>query len=902
MARTSNNPLHGTDRRGAPDALAHGSAEETSGLPPNAKKNVGSGAKSDVDHVSLSGDIEEICDRFEHARGTIKPLTIASCVEGWDEPERSKLLCELIQLELTWRQRAGISLNIDELRLQFPADSAAIDEALSRSQQANTICPTSGEETLRLHASLQNMRFLAEGGLGQVFIAEDSVLKREAAVKLIRADLIGDKTSCDQFRLEAEVTGRLDHPGIPIVYGMGSTSGGRLFYAMQYVQGTRLDQLIRRHHRSPSTPSQGKYGTFLQIASKLRRSNPKQTDSHSDINVASESTKAHSHSEKEAPELNELLMIFISICHTIGYAHRRGILHRDIKPSNVIHGKYGETITIDWGLALPVTRQGVFKDVAEQTLTPHSGRGSRSSIGSIGTPAFMSPEQAAGNVLLTPASDIFCLGATLYCILTGVPPYKAASIREVRQKAIDADYIPVEQISPSAPPAVRAICHKAMSREISARYRTTHELIADLHAYLSDQPVSALDESNYLRLSRWTRKNTSLVLIAMLCTTLLTLGTALLASRKSIALASQINTTDRERSLREDGLQMAANLAARTVSSHVDLALRTLELAAQDSALVTALEKFNSSADVSSSEDVQSWLNVQMTSRFSKMQYRAWFVMSDKGTTIARFPEFSDGVRASSIGKDFSFRDYFHGLGQDLPPGLNHVSPITSPHLSTAVFSSNDAELTANFSVPVLNAEKQVIGVLAITVDRKTFFDIKTQQPEAQQLLLVETRSYPMYTFSWSDSAKRFEKEAGAQWSAGLVLHHEDSRFHPQFNALPRLSPRCLDAMLTYSQQALPIEGHAMLSPAVLFKEADRYRDPLNNVSGVSARSHESKGAVPNDAIPDDGAADEAVPDEKEQWSAAFAPVMIETRDDPQLRNTGWFVIVHQRLRRSATE
>ena len=128
-------------------------------------------------------------------------------------------------------------------------------------------------------------------------------------------------------------------------------------------------------------------------------------------------------------QFHELLSHFVAVCQTIAYAHNRGIVHRDIKPENVMLGRYGETIVIDWGLAMPVGREGVFKEISEQTLMPSSGSQQSGNEGrGAGTPAYMSPEQAEGRTDLGPASDIYSLGVTLYKILAGRIPFSAEQL------------------------------------------------------------------------------------------------------------------------------------------------------------------------------------------------------------------------------------------------------------------------------------------------------------------------------------------------------------------------------------------------------------------------------------------------------------------------------------------
>ncbi len=159
------------------------------------------------------------------------------------------------------------------------------------------------------------LRQHAQGGLGAVFVALDTELHREVAVKQILDQHVDDSISRARFLLEAEVTGGLEHPGIVPVYALGSDAGGRPYYAMRFIRGDSLKDTIDRFH-------------------------------------ADGQLKADS--GRRSLELRKLLHRFIDVCNAIDYAHNRGILHRDIKPSNIIIGEYGETLVVDWGLAKPL--------------------------------------------------------------------------------------------------------------------------------------------------------------------------------------------------------------------------------------------------------------------------------------------------------------------------------------------------------------------------------------------------------------------------------------------------------------------------------------------------------------------------------------------------------------------
>ncbi len=199
------------------------------------------------------------------------------------------------------------------------------------------------------------LRFHREGGLGRIYVAHDEELGREVALKEIRPDKVAEGDLRGRFVLEAEINGGLEHPGIVPVYSLGAYDDGRPFYAMRFVEGDSLKEAIESYH------------------------------------------KEHPRPDPSAVEFRRLLGRFMDVCEAIAFAHSKGVLHRDLKPHNVMLGRFGETLLIDWGLAKATNRPEPVgpDDSREPTLVPPSGSGHAPTLGTLGSPPYMSPEQAA---------------------------------------------------------------------------------------------------------------------------------------------------------------------------------------------------------------------------------------------------------------------------------------------------------------------------------------------------------------------------------------------------------------------------------------------------------------------------------------------------------------------------
>jgi serine/threonine-protein kinase len=244
-----------------------------------------------------------------------------------------------------------------------------------------------------LPSRYQRLYFHKRGGLGEVYRARDTELNREVALKNMQN--CRDESDRRRFLREAEITARLEHPGVVPVYGLVPGDDGELCYAMRFIEGETLQEALERYH------STAKFGT-----------------DPGERSVA----------------LHGLLGRFVAVCNTVAYAHSRGVLHRDLKPANVMLGKYGETLVVDWGLAKPFEREEANRAAGEDTLRPTTESTDSGTLTgkALGTPAYMSPEQAAGRwAEVGPASDVYSLGATLYAVLTGQAPFQGRTWQEV---------------------------------------------------------------------------------------------------------------------------------------------------------------------------------------------------------------------------------------------------------------------------------------------------------------------------------------------------------------------------------------------------------------------------------------------------------------------------------------
>jgi hypothetical protein len=646
-------------------------------------------------------------------------------------------------------------------------------------------------------------RRLGRGGIGDVYTASDQATGRSLAVKFLNDWALEQPVCREAFDFEASVTSQLEHPNIVPVYVTGATPDGKPFYAMRLIPGRTLAAAIadlhdRRHAGEPM--------------------------------------------ETRTARFNELLGQFALACKAIAYAHDRGVIHRDIKPANVMLGKFGEVVVLDWGLAARIDRDDRARSSGEQsivmpTMALDSAPLARRGIS--GTPAYMSPEQHDGARHVGPASDVYGLGATLYHILTGQPPFDG-DIAVIRDKALAGDVQPPSRVKRGVSHAVESVCLKAMARDPVDRYESPLELARDVEHYLADLPVSSYREPLPRRLARWARRHRTLaqVATAALLLLLLTAGTASVLLRR---MAGE------EYRARQTALLMAARLAASTAALQIDSRWRILEHEADDHDLVAALAALPADGGPAA-EGRKRWALVQAaldgiaSANRDAVDAESWFVCDARGVQIARFP------MADTIGQTFAHRDYFHGGTGDLEPGTA-AAPLKEVHRSTVYKSTTTGKLKVAFSAPVWNGppgreNRACLGVLVMAFDVGVLF-----------------RSIDAIG-GWNASKKGFavtvvdlrEDRIDGGPKAGLVLENPD----------------LVRADLTTS----PAAQETRAPPAVVAR-----------LQKVAARRHR----MPAPQDPGDLAFDVEVP-----TIAAAEPIVILGRPE-RLADIGWAVIVHER-------
>ena len=372
---------------------------------------------------------------------------------------------------------------------------------------------------------------IAHGGMGVVYRARQLRLNRTVALKVIKAGSLADDEQIARFYTEAEAAGRLDHPAIVPIYEVGE-SNGQHFYSMAFVEGCSLADLLR----------------------------------------------------DRLLESREAAAMLLVLAEAIEYAHSKNVIHRDLKPANVLlaHSTGGSTsshgrVALSGSLRsrtdassqtdVPswypkITDFGLAKQIESDSELTSTGQ-------VLGTPGYMPPEQVEATQTVGPPADIYALGSVLYAMLTGRPPFQAASVMETLRQVVERDPVPPTRFNPAIDRDLETICLKCLEKRPVNRYASAGALADDLRAYLSGEPISARPVSAWERAWRWCRRKPAAALaIATLAGLLLSLvAVGMITARLRYvekareAQEARLQAAKRERQLREAELASARKLA-----------------------------------------------------------------------------------------------------------------------------------------------------------------------------------------------------------------------------------------------------------------------------------------------------------------------------------------------------
>ncbi len=342
----------------------------------------------------------------------------------------------------------------------------------------------------------ERIETIAQGGMGAVQLARDRDLQRYVAYKHIRSSRADEDGALDRFLFEAQITAQLDHPNIVPIYSLDTDEPTALGYAMKLVQGRTLAELITR--------------------------------------ARADAIRGHTVEQHSLPRLLEH---FLKVCDAVHYAHSKGVLHRDLKPHNVLIGRYNEVYVVDWGIAKvlsepedtarsaqPGAPPAAIDDAIDDDAGPRQGlavrprsRPETSQGEMLGTPGYMSPEQAEGRVdEIDARSEVFTLGLMLYEIATLRPAYPGGELSQFLASMSKAEISPVTHVSSqtSVPRELTAIVTKACNRDARERYPDVAALAEDVRRFMRGQAVSARPEGPLERLARWMSGHREATLLA----------------------------------------------------------------------------------------------------------------------------------------------------------------------------------------------------------------------------------------------------------------------------------------------------------------------------------------------------------------------------------------------------
>jgi tetratricopeptide (TPR) repeat protein/tRNA A-37 threonylcarbamoyl transferase component Bud32 len=309
---------------------------------------------------------------------------------------------------------------------------------------------------------------IARGGMGVVYKARHAALHRTVAIKMLLAGRLASQQDAYRFQREAEGAALLDHPNIVPIYEVGEQDG-RPYFTMKYVEGGNLTK----------------------------------------------------HVQRLAKDHRAAARLLLGIARAVDHAHQRGLLHRDLKPANILLDGPETPLVTDFGLAKIVQR-------GEWSRQPADGAAATETGTTLGTPSYMAPEQAFNAKSVTTAADVYSLGAILYELLTGQPPFRGDSPFATLMAAVEREPVPPRAKNPRVPRDLETICLKCLHKVPAQRYPNAAALADDLQRFLNGEVIAARPAGRLERMSKWVRRHPALTgMAAVLALVLVVAGTVL---------------------------------------------------------------------------------------------------------------------------------------------------------------------------------------------------------------------------------------------------------------------------------------------------------------------------------------------------------------------------------------
>ena len=426
------------------------------------------------------------------------------------------------------------------------ATPSLLQELVEDGNHPKSSLPPDGKQ-VPIAGRFVSMEILGQGGQGDVWKAIDPDLNREVALKVLGEARRSSASAAQRFRREAAVTGMLEHPNIVPIYEAGKIAAdGSPYYVMRVLREKNLQVAIDEFH----------------------------------ANAVSDETYLHG--------LRILLERFVDVCDAVAYAHSRGVIHRDLKPANIMLGDFGETLVVDWGLARVLKTTDAAESHGQDSFGQSDVLDTNTIEGTItGSPYFMSPEQARGEVSqLTEATDIYSLGAILFVILTGRPAISRSenstasrsgakiTIEDILRRVSTGQIETPRSIAPRVPTALEAVCLKALSLSPAHRYpfaasreQVARSLAGDIRCWLNDEPVDAYPDPLQVRVRRWARKHQTLLVSSAAVLLMATAGLGAIsavvnAKNQQLTVANQNEKTAKEeaRKDRQSALEVITDM------------------------------------------------------------------------------------------------------------------------------------------------------------------------------------------------------------------------------------------------------------------------------------------------------------------------------------------------------